>query len=195
MFAVIKTGGKQYRVTPGDVLTVEKLAGANGDTIEFTDVLMVSDGTSTQIGSPLVSGAVVKTRIINQERGDKVIVFKKKRRHNYRRKNGHRQFLTAVQILEIAAKGISGKAEKLVEPKAISSIELAKALNAPKGAATATLAKAPAAAKKAAKVAAPKAEKAAVAKPSAAKAAAEKPEAKTAKAPAKAKKPAAAKDK
>lgn len=122
MFAVIKTGGKQYRVAPGDVLTVEKLNGINGDMIDFTDVLMVSDGKSVKLGVPLVSGAVVKSRIINQERGDKVLIFKKIRRHNYRRKNGHRQYLTAIQILEITAQGMSGKAEKLVQPKPIVSL-------------------------------------------------------------------------
>lgn len=120
MFAVIKTGGKQYRVMPGDVFTVERLAGQNGDTIDFNDVLVISNGEKTHIGTPLVSGASVKARIINQERGDKIIVFKKKRRHNYRRKQGHRQNLTALQITEITAAGISGKAEKLLSPKPIA---------------------------------------------------------------------------
>ena len=117
MFAVIKTGGKQYRVAPGDVLTVEKLAAINGDHFDFTEILMLSDGQQVQVGAPFVEGAVVKGRVINQERGEKVIVFKKKRRHNYRRKNGHRQYLTAVQIVEISGKGIAKKAEKLIEPK------------------------------------------------------------------------------
>lgn len=121
MFAVIKTGGKQYRVMPGDILTVEKLPVANGDHFDFTEVLMLSDGKQVQLGTPVVDGAVVKGRVINQERGDKVIVFKKKRRHNYRRKNGHRQYLTAIQIVEIAAKGMSGKAEKLLEPKPVKT--------------------------------------------------------------------------
>ncbi|USO01143.1 MAG: 50S ribosomal protein L21 [Alphaproteobacteria bacterium] len=122
MFAVIKTGGKQYRVTPGDVFTVERLPGVNGDAIEFSDILVISDGQKTHIGTPCVSGASVKARIINQERGEKIIVFKKKRRHNYRRKQGHRQNLTALQILEISATGISGKAEKLVAPKPVSPV-------------------------------------------------------------------------
>lgn len=192
MFAVIKTGGKQYRVTPGDVLTVEKLTGSNGDSVDFTDVLMVSDGKSTQIGLPLVAGAVVKTRIINQERADKIIIFKKKRRHNYRRKNGHRQYVTALQVVEIAAQGISGKAEKLVQPKPVASVEAAS-----------TKVKTSQAGQKPAQKSAPKAaakssksevEAPAKAAKPAAKAVAEKAESKTAKAPAKAKKPAAAKE-
>lgn len=185
MFAVIKTGGKQYRVAPGDVLTVEKLEGANGDQLEFKDVLMLSDGKKAQIGAPLVSGAVVKVRIINQERADKIIVFKKIRRHNYRRKNGHRQHQTAVQIVEIAGKGISGKAEKLVAPKPLPGTEapVAKAAKKPEAKKAAPAKKAPA------KAAAPKAEKPAEKKAAAPK----KPSAKKSEAKPAAKKPAAKK--
>jgi large subunit ribosomal protein L21 len=99
MFAVIKTGGKQYRVASGDVIKVEKLAGEAGSTIALDQVLMVGD----TIGTPLVAGATVSAEVIAQDRGPKIIVFKKKRRQNYRRKNGHRQDLTVLRITEISA--------------------------------------------------------------------------------------------
>jgi len=100
MYAVIKTGGKQYRVAADDVLTVEKLAGEPGAKIEFGEVLMVG-GDSPKIGAPLVSGALVKAEVVEQTRGPKVIAFKKRRRKNSRRKRGHRQDLTTVKITEI----------------------------------------------------------------------------------------------
>ncbi len=100
MYAVIKTGGKQYRVAADDVLTVEKLAGEPGAKIEFGEVLMVG-GDSPKIGAPLVSGAMVKAEVVEQTRGPKVIAFKKRRRKNSRRKRGHRQDLTTVKIIEI----------------------------------------------------------------------------------------------
>ena len=99
MFAVIKTGGKQYRVVSGDVIKVEKLEGEAGATIALDQVLMVGD----TIGTPLVAGATVSAEVIAQDRGPKIIVFKKKRRQNYRRKNGHRQDLTVLRITEISA--------------------------------------------------------------------------------------------
>lgn len=100
MYAVIKTGGKQYRVAADDVLTIEKLVGEPGDKIEFGEVLMVG-GDSVKIGAPLVSGALVKAEVVEQTRGPKVIAFKKRRRKNSRRKRGHRQDLTTVKITEI----------------------------------------------------------------------------------------------
>ncbi len=100
MYAVIKTGGKQYRVAADDVLTIEKLTGEPGDKIEFGEVLMVG-GDSVKIGAPLVSGALVKAEVVEQTRGPKVIAFKKRRRKNSRRKRGHRQDLTIVKITEI----------------------------------------------------------------------------------------------
>ncbi len=100
MYAVIKTGGKQYRVAADDVLTVEKLAGEPGAKIEFGEVLMLG-GDSVKIGAPLVSGALVKAEVVEQTRGPKVIAFKKRRRKNSRRKRGHRQDLTTVKITEI----------------------------------------------------------------------------------------------
>jgi large subunit ribosomal protein L21 len=99
MFAVIKTGGKQYRVASGDVIKVEKLEAEAGSTVTLDQVLMV-DG---KIGTPLVADATVSAEVIAQDRGPKIIVFKKKRRQNYRRKNGHRQDLTVLRITDITA--------------------------------------------------------------------------------------------
>jgi len=102
MQAVIKTGGKQYTVNPGDVLDVELLEGNPGDAIEFNEVLMVSnDKGDVQIGAPVVENAVVKAKIITEKKGKKIIVFKFKRRKDYRNKNGHRQRYTTVEITDI----------------------------------------------------------------------------------------------
>jgi large subunit ribosomal protein L21 len=101
MYAVIKTGGKQYRVTADDVLTVEKIAGDAGASVEFTDVLMLTGSGDPKLGSPLVSGAKVVAEVVKQGRGPKLIAFKKRRRKNSRRKRGHRQDLTTVRIKEI----------------------------------------------------------------------------------------------
>lgn len=101
MFAVIRTGGKQYRVAKDDVISVEKLAGEPGSTIELGDVLIVGEGAAATTGTPTVAGAAVSATVLEQKRDDKVIIFKKKRRHNYRRKNGHRQALTVLRIDEI----------------------------------------------------------------------------------------------
>jgi len=105
MFAVIRTGGKQYRVAPNDVLKVEKLPGEAGGTITFTDVLAVGSVAGTTLGAPLVAGATVTATVIAQDRLDKVIIFKKRRRQNSRRKNGHRQHVTVLRIAGIAADG------------------------------------------------------------------------------------------
>ena len=105
MFAVIRTGGKQYKVAPNDVIKVERLPGTAGEVIELGEVLMLGDGDKVTVGSPLVGGACVGASVIAQGQGDKVLVFKKKRRHNYRRKNGHRQDLTILRITEILTDG------------------------------------------------------------------------------------------
>ncbi len=118
MFAIIKTGGKQYKVAANDVIKVEKLVGASGDTIEFSDVLMMGEGSSVKVGEPLVSNARVCGTVLDQIRDDKVIIFKKNRRHNYRRKNGHRQYLTVVRITDILAEGQSPAKAKAPAPKA-----------------------------------------------------------------------------
>jgi large subunit ribosomal protein L21 len=101
VYAIIQTGGKQYRVSPGDVLRVERLPGERGDEVILDQVLLVTDGDAVQIGQPLVPNATVRTKIVRQGKGKKVLVFKKKRRKNYRRKQGHRQLFTALQIDEI----------------------------------------------------------------------------------------------
>ena len=101
MYAIIQTGGKQYRVSPGDVLRVERLPGERGDEVTLDQVLLVSDGQELRVGMPLVADAAVKTRIMQQGKGKKVLVYKKKRRKNYRRRQGHRQLFTALQVQEI----------------------------------------------------------------------------------------------
>jgi large subunit ribosomal protein L21 len=100
MYAVIKTGGKQYRVAKGDIVRIEKLLGNVGDTITFDQVLLVG-GDAMKIGMPLVTGASVSAVIKAQDRAKKIIVFKFRRRKNYRRKNGHRQPFTAVEVTGI----------------------------------------------------------------------------------------------
>jgi len=105
MFAVIRTGGKQYTVAKDDVIAVEKLDGEPGATIELGEVLMVGDGAEVSTGTPLLNGASVSATLVEQRRADKIIVFKKKRRQNYRRKNGHRQHQTVLQITEIRLTG------------------------------------------------------------------------------------------
>jgi large subunit ribosomal protein L21 len=102
MYAVFKTGGKQYRVAAGDQVRVEKLPGNAGDTVTFDQVLMVG-GEALKLGKPLVGGAKVEAKIVTQGLGKKLIVFKFRRRKNYRRKNGHRQPFTALQIVNIVA--------------------------------------------------------------------------------------------
>ena len=105
MFAVIRTGGKQYRVAPNDIIEVEKIAGQPGDIVELAEVLLLGGDKGPQTGSPTISGALVAAEVIEQRRGDKIVVFKKKRRSTYRRKNGHRQELTALRITEIPTDG------------------------------------------------------------------------------------------
>lgn len=100
MYAVIKTGGKQYKVATGDVVKIEKIAGEEGKEVIFNEVLALDE----TVGTPLVSDASVKALVVKQAKDAKVIIFKKKRRHNYRRKNGHRQFVTLVKITDICGK-------------------------------------------------------------------------------------------
>ena len=105
MFAVIRTGGKQYRVVPDDVISVEKIVGQAGQQIEFTEILAFAKEETTAVGAPLVEGARVAATVLEQGRGPKIIIFKKKRRKNHRRKGGHRQDLTVVRIDEVLAPG------------------------------------------------------------------------------------------
>jgi large subunit ribosomal protein L21 len=101
MYAVIKTGGKQYRVSKDDVVTIERVPGDAGATVEFDQVLMVGSGTDVKIGAPVVSGAKVVAELVEQSRGPKLIAFKKRRRKNSRHKKGHRQDLSVVRITDI----------------------------------------------------------------------------------------------
>ena len=103
MFAVVKTGGKQYKVQKSDKILIEKLDGKEGDKVTLDEVLMLIDGKNSKIGEPLVKGAKVEAKVVAQTRGPKITVFKKKRRQNYRRKKGHRQDLTMIEITNIKA--------------------------------------------------------------------------------------------
>lgn len=141
MFAVVKTGAKQYKVAAGDVIKVEKLDGETGSTITLDHVLMTGDDNGVTVGTPTLAGTVVTAEILEQGRAAKIIIFKKKRRQNYRRKNGHRQSLTVLRILEIGAaakkaapkKAAAKKAEPKAEaPKAEAKKPAAKKAAAPK---------------------------------------------------------------
>ena len=105
MYAVLKTGGKQYKVAENDVIIVEKLAAEAGSNIDLDEVLMIGDGEASTVGTPTVVGAKVTAEVLEQKRGKKVIVFKKKRRQNYRRTRGHRQELTVLRITDILSDG------------------------------------------------------------------------------------------
>jgi large subunit ribosomal protein L21 len=117
MFAVLKTGGKQYRVSENQIVIIEKILGDEGSTYTFDSVLMLEDGSQVTVGKPMIAGAKVVASIVEQAKGDKVIIFKKKRRHTYRRKNGHRQLLTVLRIEQIAK---PGDAIKPVTPRVSS---------------------------------------------------------------------------
>ena len=124
MYAVIRTGGKQYKVAAEDVLQIEKIEGAQGETVQFADVLMVAGEGEPAFGTPLVAGAAVSAEVVEQGKGDKVTIFKKRRRQNYRRKRGHRQNLTTVRILEIFTGGKAPAvkaATKKAEPEAAAA--------------------------------------------------------------------------
>ena len=137
MLAVFKTGGKQYSVKTGQILKVEKLEGKKGDSISFKDVLAVSEKTQNTIGSPLVEGAVVEAKILDQIRDKKIIVFKKRKRQNYRSTQGHRQYLTVLKIETISMGGKKSQSEKK-ETKTSSPVKKAatKKKAAPKKAAS-----------------------------------------------------------
>ncbi len=123
MFAIIRTGGKQYKVTADQTLIVERLPGEVGDQVVIDTVLLVNDGSKTQVGSPFIEGSTVIGTILAQDRADKLIVFKKKRRHNYRRKQGHRQDITVLRIFNVA--GLK-KPEKATPVKAGTAEKKAK---------------------------------------------------------------------
>ncbi len=111
MYAIVKTGGKQYRVAPNDILQVEKLDGEPGDVVVLDQVLMVATDKGLEVGAPLVEGASVSCELVDQIRGKKIVIFKKKRRKHYRRKRGHRQHYTVLKVLEILTGGAKPKAK------------------------------------------------------------------------------------
>jgi large subunit ribosomal protein L21 len=142
MYAVIKTGGKQYRVAANDKILIEKLEGEAGDQIQFTDVLMVGNGGDVAVGAPLVAGATVVGEIEKQARGPHLIIFKKRRRKHYRRRNGHRQDLTSVTITEILTGGAKPAAKAKAAKPADEAPAAAPKAAAPKAAAPKAAAKA-----------------------------------------------------
>lgn len=118
MFAVIKTGGKQFRVAQDDVIVVEKLQAEAGDTLVFGDVLMIGDGDTFNMGAPTIGGAQVVGEVVEQRRAEKLVIYKKKRRNTYKRKMGHRQHETVIRITDILAKGgAKAKSKAAVEAK------------------------------------------------------------------------------
>ncbi len=117
MFAVVKTGGKQYRVAEGDVLKVEKLDAEVGKKVKLEEVLMIGDEKGVKVGEPLVKGANVTVEVLEQKKDKKITVFKKKRRHNYRRKKGHRQQITVLRVTKIAKTAAKKAPAKKAEPK------------------------------------------------------------------------------
>ena len=126
MFAILKTGGKQYKVTKEEKLLIEKIDGNIGDEVVFNDIIMVNDNGKTEIGSPLVKDAAVVAEVIKQTRGPKITIIYKRRRKNSRRKQGHKQDLTLVKIKNIAASGGSKIVAKKAEIKEVKK-ETAKA--------------------------------------------------------------------
>ncbi len=126
MFAVIRTGGKQYRVAAGDELTVEKLPAEAGESVEFDEVLMLG-GDQPSVGTPLVEGAAVRAEVVEQTRGPKVVTFKKRRRkHGSKRIKGHRQHLTLVRVTEIVGAGEAGPKPKRAAKKAAPAADAAE---------------------------------------------------------------------
>tara|TARA_B100001765_G_C19403461_1_gene293379 strand:+ start:339 stop:719 length:381 start_codon:yes stop_codon:yes gene_type:complete len=109
MFAVVKTGGKQYKIKENDIILVEKLSGKEGTSINLNEILLISNEKETKIGTPLLKGFDVKAKVLEQKKSKKIIVFKKKRRKNYKKKSGHRQNLTAIKIIKISTKSSSKK--------------------------------------------------------------------------------------
>jgi large subunit ribosomal protein L21 len=128
MFAVVRTGGKQYKVSAGDVIVAERLAGEAGSTIELADILMVSDGAKVTVGTPTVAGAKIAAEVVEQGRGEKIVVLKFKRRKKYRRTLGHRQEQTILRVMEISAPGMTtakAEAKPKKAPKKAAAAETA----------------------------------------------------------------------
>lgn len=129
MYAVIRTGGKQYRVAPNDVIQVERLSTGPGESVDFEEILLVGEGASTTAGTPHVKGAKVRAEVLEEIRGEKIIVFKKKRRQGYRRKQGHRQNLTVLRITDIT--DADGKTVSAPKAKAAAKAKPAVKSKAP----------------------------------------------------------------
>lgn len=125
MYAVVKTGGKQYKVAENDVIKVERLSGEAGDTITLNEILMLVDGDKVTIGTPQVDGAAVSAEILEQSRAKKIVIFKKRRRQTYRRKAGHKQLITVLRVTDILASGAKPKAKKATPKKAAPKTETA----------------------------------------------------------------------
>ena len=132
MFAVIKTGGKQYKVAEGDEIVIEKLTADAGDSVTFDDVLMLGDGKTVTVGEPMVSGASVVGTVAEQRKGSKVLIVKKRQRNTYRRKKGHRQLETVVTIKSILADGKKAPAKKKAATKPADEAPKTVAKAAPK---------------------------------------------------------------
>jgi len=132
MYAVLKTGGKQYKVAENDVIIVEKLVAEAGSNIDLDEVLMIGDGEASTVGTPTIIGAKVTAEVLEQKRGKKVIVFKKKRRQNYRRTRGHRQELTVLRITDILSDGKKNaskvRAKAKEAPAEVSTADVAPAV-------------------------------------------------------------------
>ena len=137
MFAVIRSGGKQYKVAQNEVIVVERMAGESGSSVDLGEVLIVGDGTKTTVGKPTVDGAKVKATVVEHARADKIKVFKRKRRKGYRRTAGHRQLTTVLRISEISAPGMKTAAAKKTAAKPAAKKTEAKAADAEEPAATA----------------------------------------------------------
>jgi large subunit ribosomal protein L21 len=132
MYAIVETGGKQYRVRPGDTIAVERLAGEPGDVLDLGRVLLVAgNGSSPRVGAPGVQGAVVRAEVVEHARGEKVIVFRYKSKVRYRRKTGHRQALTRLRITDILLDGASTAARAEPEPLIAEPVEAPATAPAP----------------------------------------------------------------
>ncbi len=136
MYAVVKTGGKQYKVAKDDIIEVEKLDGAAGEKVQLDTVYMIGTDKTVKVGTPLVDGGKVSAEIVRQKKGDKIIVFKKKRRQNYRRTRGHRQDLTVLKILKVSdGKKAAPKTEAAKAGDKVAKKPAAKKVSAKKAAA------------------------------------------------------------
>lgn len=135
-YAVLKSGGKQYKVSAGDVILVEKIIGDSGSKVTFEDIIMMGEGAKIHVEESELKTASVTGKVIEQTRGPKLLVFKKKRRHNYRRKKGHKQDLTAVRIESIDLKKTAAKTSSKVEAKKPAEAKIDKKTEAVKKTAT-----------------------------------------------------------